>query len=192
VTVIAPGVTPTLAGLAETHEIVHYPRPYQSGDLAGAVLAIAATDDPAVQRAVAVEAAAERVLLNVVDVPALCTFVLPAVVRQRDLTVAISTGGASPALARKIREELAERFGPEYGVFAHILARLRERLPPSPERQRLFGQLVDSPALTWLRERRLADLDQLLARLVGGDCSLASLGVTLDVFFPARKAADGP
>jgi precorrin-2 dehydrogenase/sirohydrochlorin ferrochelatase len=179
VTVIAPGLTPTLAALAETHEVLHHGRYYRTGDLAGAFLAVAATDDGVVQRAVASEAEAERVLLNVVDEPALCGFILPAVVERGSVTVAISTGGSSPALARKMREQLAEQIGQEYGVLADLLGRLRGRVAASLERQEMLGRLVDSPALSWLRDGRFEDVDRLLAEIVDADCSLAGLGVPL-------------
>jgi len=179
VTVIAPRLTPTLAGLADTHEVLHHARHYHRGDLAGAFLAVVATDDGVVQRAVAGEAEAERVLLNVVDEPALCGFIVPAVVKRGSVTVAVSTGGSSPALARKMRERLAEQIGQEYGLLADVLGRLRERLAASMERQEMFGRLVDSPALIWLREGRFDDVDRLLAEVVGADCSLAELGVPL-------------
>jgi precorrin-2 dehydrogenase/sirohydrochlorin ferrochelatase len=180
VTVVAPELTEQLAALAETHEIVHHARPFCSGDLSGAFLAVAATDDRAVQRAIALEADHEHVLLNVVDVPALCTFILPAVLQRGSVTVAISTGGASPALARKLRETLSREIGDEYAVFADVLARLRARLAPSPNRRDVFEQLIDSPLLSWLREGRLREVDRLLADVVGDDCSLAGLGVRLN------------
>jgi precorrin-2 dehydrogenase/sirohydrochlorin ferrochelatase len=177
VTVVAPALTAELAALAETHEIVHHPRSYRPGDVRGAQLAIAATDDPEVQRAVAAEAEAAGVLLNVVDVPALCTFIAPAVVQRGEVSIAVSTGGASPALAHRVRTEIEARFGPEYGLFAQILRRLRERLPPSPERQALLVRLVESPVLDCLRSGRLAEVDTHLGGIVGADCSLATLGV---------------
>lgn len=179
VTVVAPELAASLAARAETHEVVHRPRRYRQGDLRGAFLAVAATDDEDVQRAVAAEAEAEHALLNVVDAPALCTFILPAIVRRRDVTVSISTGGASPTLARKMREVLAEQVGDEYGVLADVLGRLRSRVAASAERREMFGRLVDSPALTWLREGRFGEVDRLLTNIAGEGCTLAGLGVEL-------------
>jgi precorrin-2 dehydrogenase/sirohydrochlorin ferrochelatase len=180
VTVVAPELNERLVALADTHEIVHHARAYRSGDLSGAFLAIAATDDPTVQRAIAAEADQAHVLLNVVDVPALCTFIVPAVVQRGSVTVAVSTGGASPALARKLRETLSLHtlhIGDEYAVFADLLARLRARLAPNAKRREVFEQLIDSPALSLLRERRFEDVDRLLGDIVGDGCSLAGLGV---------------
>jgi siroheme synthase-like protein len=176
VTVIAPEVTPGLAALAETHEIIHLPRPVQAGDLRGAFLAIAASDDPGLQRALAAEAEAERVLLNVVDVPRLCTFTFPAVHRQGSVTFAISTGGASPGLARLIRDDLAGHVGPEHARLARLLGRLRQRVAPGAGRRKMFQGLLASPILEWFRQGRFKDIDELLARVAGRGCSLAALG----------------
>lgn len=176
VTVIAPEITASLAALAETHEIVHFERPAQPGDLRAAFLAVAASDDADVQRAVATEAEAAGVLLNVVDVPRLCTFTFPAIHRQGGVTVAVSSGGASPGLARRIRDDLARHVGPEHATFARLLGRVRERLEPGAERRGVLRGLLASPILEWLRQGRFEDIDELLARVGGRGCSLTALG----------------
>lgn len=145
VTVVAPAVTPEVAGLAAVGAVRLHRRRYTPGDLAGCRLAYAATDDPAVNRAVRAEATERGVWLNVADQPELCDFLAPAVVRRGDLTLAVSTNGASPALARRIREALERRFGPEY---ADALARLRA------ERERLRREEPDAAR----RRRRLEAL----------------------------------
>ena len=104
------------------------PAAYRRGDLAGAFLVIAASGDPAVNRAVFDEAQAERVLCNAVDDIGHCHFAAPSVLRRGDLVVAVSTGGRSPALAKRLRSELAERIGPEYGVLTRLLGELRAEL----------------------------------------------------------------
>ena len=104
VTLVSPNATPGLERLSLEGRVRWIRRAYAAGDLAGAWLAVAATDDPAVQRSVHAEAEREKTLLNVVDVAELCGFIAPSVVRRGEVTVAISTGGASPALARKVRE----------------------------------------------------------------------------------------
>jgi len=176
VTVIAPEITEGLAALAETHEIVHLERGTQPGDLRGAFLAVAASDDPSLQRAVAAEAEAERVLLNVVDVPRLCTFTFPAVHRQGAVTIAVSSGGASPGLAGRIRDDLIRHIGPEHATFALILGRVRERLEPGAVRRGVLRELLASPVLEWLRQGRIEDIDELLAEIGGRGCSLTALG----------------
>jgi precorrin-2 dehydrogenase/sirohydrochlorin ferrochelatase len=170
VTLISPALTPELARLAAAGEVQALRRPYQSGDLAGAFLVIAATDDPAVNQAVWAEANAQGCLVNVVDDPAHSNFIVPAIVRRDEITVAIQTGGASPALARRLRERLEVVFGPEYGVLARLLAELRPelmaRFAPGQPRLAAALRLVDSDVLEVIRrdgaEAARAQLVELL------------------------------
>ena len=104
VTLVSPDATPELERLASERRVRWIRRPYAPGDLAGAWLAIAATDDTDLHRSIHAEAEREKTLLNVVDVTELCGFIAPSIVQRGPVTVAISTGGASPALARKLRE----------------------------------------------------------------------------------------
>jgi len=183
VTVISPALTPRLQCWAADQVITVHERLYRPGDLSGFALVFAATDDEELHRQVAAEARAAGVFLNVVDRPALCSFIVPAVISQGDLTLAISTGGASPALAKKIRLALEQSFGPEYGVALQLLARVREWVTQSgltaAERQRLFTALVDSPLLDYLRERRIDKLNALLHQTVGDTCTIERLGLSL-------------
>jgi precorrin-2 dehydrogenase/sirohydrochlorin ferrochelatase len=182
VTVISPTCTPQLRSWAADRAITLYERSYRSGDLQGFPLVFAATHDETLHEKIAVEARGAGVLLNVVDRPALCSFIMPAVVSQGDLTLAISTGGASPALAKKIRQTLERHFGPEYDLALQLLARVRERVArnelSSEERQRLFTALADSPLLDYLRERQTDKLDALLQETVGESCTLEELGLS--------------
>jgi precorrin-2 dehydrogenase/sirohydrochlorin ferrochelatase len=129
--VISPALVPEIQALVDEGKINHIPCHYQDGDLKGAFLAVAATDDPDVNRAVWVEAQARGCLVNVVDDPEHCTFILPAVVRRGELNIAISTGGSSPALARWLRERIETIIGTEYGTLTEILAELRPDLMAS-------------------------------------------------------------
>ena len=128
VTIISPEVTPGIKAKADSGEIGWLEREYTDGDLDRVVLAIAATDQRAVNKAIAGEASKKGVVLNVVDDPALCTFIAPAVVRQGDVTVALSTGGASPALARKLRESLEGNELLEYAHLTGVLSSARKEL----------------------------------------------------------------
>lgn len=139
VTVVTPHPSQGLLALGEAGRLVLLQRPYQEGDLRGAFLAIAATtaDYPLSQR-IAEEARREGVLLNVVDTPALCTWIAPALVQRGGLTVAVSTNGLSPAMARFVRERLERLLPQEWGILLDILTRLRRevrrrRVHPSPE-----------------------------------------------------------
>ncbi|MBM4020594.1 MAG: bifunctional precorrin-2 dehydrogenase/sirohydrochlorin ferrochelatase [Planctomycetes bacterium] len=134
--------------------------PYAARHMEGAALAVAATDDEAVNGRVAADARAAGVLVNVVDRPALCDFIVPSVVRRGRLLVAISTGGAAPSLSRRLRERLEEHFGPEYALLLDALAQVRERyksgdLPPAA-RRRLFERLTADDILAAAREGREA------------------------------------
>ena len=128
VVVVSPDVSQAVRGLAADRQVTWLQREYRDGDLEGALIAIAATDDNAVNKKVAREAEQRNVLLNVVDVTHLCTFIAPSVARRGDVTVATSTGGASPALARKFREELSRSRLLEYADLAPLLSDARTDL----------------------------------------------------------------
>lgn len=151
VQVISPQITPELQQMADSGHVEVLSRPYQEGDLENAYLAIAATDDPAVNRSVWVEAKRRGCLVNVVDDPQHSNFILPAVVRRGEISLAISTGGNSPALARRLRERIEQEIGPEYGVLAELLGELRPELiadfPEGKERLHAALRVVDSDIL---------------------------------------------
>jgi precorrin-2 dehydrogenase/sirohydrochlorin ferrochelatase len=113
VTVISPHLTDELATQVAAGIIAHTARGYRPGDLHGYFLAYAATSDEQVHEQIARDAEAEGILLNVVDRPHLCTFIVPAVLRRGDLQVAVSTGGGSPALAGRVRDAIDASLGDE-------------------------------------------------------------------------------
>ena len=125
VTLVSPDATPELERLASEGRVRWIRRAYAPGDLAGAWLAIAATDDPGLHRSIHAEAEREKTLLNVVDVTELCGFIAPSVVQRGPVTMAISTGGASPALARKLRELIGGEQNPvhyDHDAFCRCIA----------------------------------------------------------------------
>jgi siroheme synthase-like protein len=128
VTVVAPRACAGIVELAEQGRIRAHWRPYRAEDIGDAFVAIAATDDNDVNVAVSRDATARNVLVNVVDVPALCTFIVPATVHRGDLTIAITTDGGCPSLASILREELEGRYGPEYGKLVSLFSELRRRM----------------------------------------------------------------
>jgi uroporphyrin-III C-methyltransferase/precorrin-2 dehydrogenase/sirohydrochlorin ferrochelatase len=127
ITVVSPDVTQLIARRASEGVVEIRLRRYRTGDLAGCRLAYAATADPEVNRAVRDEAQEGGIWLNVVDTPDLCDFISPAVVRRGDLTLAVSTSGRCPALAKRIREDLERAYGPEYASLVEQLGRARDR-----------------------------------------------------------------
>lgn len=148
--VVAPELTPTLEDWAAEGRIWLRRRAYQPGDLAGATLAIAATDDRTVNHRIWVEAQARGVLLNAVDDVEHCHFIAPAVHRQGDVTVAVSTAGKSPALAVYLRDLVAGLIGPRYAGLLDLLAAARPRVNArfsDPEaRRRVWRRIVEAAA----------------------------------------------
>lgn len=163
--------------LAASKKIRWINRPYRRGDLAEAFMVVAATDDPAVQKAILSEAVRRKILLNVVDRPEFCGFVFPAILKRGEFVVTVSTGGASPALARNVREDLEALFGPEYKTLTDLMGKLREKLPNLPNRDKLFAEIVRSPIRTYIRRGDRGGLDRLLKSFFGEKCGLKSLGV---------------
>jgi precorrin-2 dehydrogenase / sirohydrochlorin ferrochelatase len=170
VTVVSPTLSAGLMTLATDGRIGWRPRLYSPADTAGFFLLMVATDDGEVNATVATDARAAGVLINAADDPTHCDFILPAVLRRGALTVAVSTGGASPALARAVRDELETHFDREdyatlLEVAAEARARLRERSAPQPWerwRQALDGEvrrLVTAGRLDEARERLRGRLD---------------------------------
>src|SRR5881227_2566605 len=121
VTLVAPDAVDELRSLAGEDSIAWERREFQPGDLEGKLIAIAATSDTDVNISVYEEAERRSMLVNVVDVPPLCNFILPAIVRTGPLAIAISTAGASPALAKRMKREIEAHFGEPYAVLAVLL-----------------------------------------------------------------------
>lgn len=148
VEVVSPATTRKIANLAARGAIRLARRTVRPGDLERAFLVFAATDDAKVNRAVAEAVRGAGGLVNVADAPAACNFLVPSVVRQGDLTIAISTGGGSPALAKRLRLRLAATIGPEYEAFLTALRQLRlqaQRSISDPaERQAIYRRALDS------------------------------------------------
>jgi siroheme synthase-like protein len=147
VEVVAPRAVPELERLAAEGSITWRARAYEPADLAGAFMAIAATDDTDVNIGVWEDAEARAMLVNVVDVPPLCNFILPAIVRTGPLAIAISTAGASPALAKRMKREIGELFGEDYARLAVVLNDARgwakSTLPTYQDRKLFFESIVN-------------------------------------------------
>jgi precorrin-2 dehydrogenase/sirohydrochlorin ferrochelatase len=172
--VIARELCAELQDRAAAGEVEALRRDYAPGDLAGARLVIAATDDETVNGAVWQEAGEVGCLANVVDDPARCNFHVPATVRRGALTVAIATGGNAPALARRIRQDLEARFDAAYEPYLALLGELRPVVQariPAQERRAAWQALLDSDVLELLRagERQAAGerAHQIVSALAG-------------------------
>jgi precorrin-2 dehydrogenase / sirohydrochlorin ferrochelatase len=147
VTLAAPEAVPELRTLADQGRITWLAREYESNDIDGSRLVVAATSDIDLSRRVHADAEARGVFINVADVPELCTFILPAIVRTDPIAIAISTAGASPALAQRMKRELAEHFGPEYARLAVLLDEVRgwakKTLATYGDRKEFFDGIVN-------------------------------------------------
>ncbi len=128
VVVISPDITETIARWSKEQRITFTGRPYRPGDLTGFQLAFIATDDPEINNTVFDEGRDRGVWVNAADDPTHCDFILPSVLRRGDLTVAVSSGGNSPALARTIREELEIYFTGEYELLTKLAGEIRDEL----------------------------------------------------------------
>ncbi len=153
VTVVSPQLTALLADWSQHGAIQHIARSYQEGDLRGYHLVFAATDDGAANVAVAREGREREIWVNAADDPAYCDFILPAVVQRGALSVAIATGGTSPALTRAIREELQEYFTADYSLLATVAAEVRLQL-------RADKRIV--PGVRWVQALRNEDFRDLI------------------------------
>jgi precorrin-2 dehydrogenase/sirohydrochlorin ferrochelatase len=181
VKVISPELTPPLSRLRDEKKIAHLSRSYRKKDLRGALLAIAATNNRPINERVFREATADRIPVNVVDDPAHSSFIVPSLVKKKDLMVAISTSGRSPALARILRQKLEKEIGPEYGRFLRLLGAVRKKVIPQglgqQRNQKIFRRLVKEDLLPLIKGKNFRELDRRLAVILGPGFSLKELGL---------------
>ena len=168
VTVIAPALTPALQILAEEHQLSWQRRTYQPGDETTFFLIICATDDEAVSQAVSTAAKAQGKLLNVCDVPDLCNFTLPSIVRQGDLQLTISTNGKAPAFSRWLRKHLGQHFDERYGRWMAELAAIRKEgqalLATSRDRQAFWRQALTDDVMDLVENNEIDAASSLLRK----------------------------
>jgi precorrin-2 dehydrogenase / sirohydrochlorin ferrochelatase len=169
VTLVSPVAGAALEQLADEGSITWIRREYQQSDLDGKLIAIACTDDTDINIGVFNDAEKRAMLVNIVDVPPLCNFILPAIVRTGPLAVAISTAGASPALAKRMKREIAEMFGEPYATLAVLLNDARGwakgTLPTYQDRKEFFEGIVNGnpDPISLIREGNVAAVQDLIA-----------------------------
>ncbi|MCW2961085.1 MAG: bifunctional precorrin-2 dehydrogenase/sirohydrochlorin ferrochelatase [Thermoleophilia bacterium] len=167
--VVSPEVLPEVEELAREGSITWSKRDYETSDLDGCLMAIACTDDTDTNIRIYEEAEAKAMLVNIVDVPPLCNFILPAIVRTGAIAVAISTRGASPALAKRMKREIADLFGTEYARMAELLNEVRGwakgTLPTYNDRKDFFEEIVngDPDPIQLLRDGNEQGVRDLIA-----------------------------
>lgn len=171
VEVVAQKLTPTLAAFAKEGRIVHRATDYAEVLIRGAFLVIGATDNDAVNGRISMDARALGIPVNIVDEPARCDFILPSIIERGDLAIAVSTGGKSPALAKKLRMELEDAYGQEYAILLRIMGELRERIiadrRPSAENRERFEAVVSSRILDHIRAGQWKEVKALIKELTG-------------------------
>jgi precorrin-2 dehydrogenase/sirohydrochlorin ferrochelatase len=171
VTVVSKSLTPVLKARKKTGQMDHIDRDYEDQALDGAFMVIGATDRNDVNERISKEAMARGLLVNIVDDPDRCNFILPSLVQQGDLSIAISTGGKSPALAKKLRKELEKQYGPEYQTLLVIMGILRKRILARDQRvadnKAVFEDLVHSDILQAIREKDRGRVNTIIRDLTG-------------------------
>jgi precorrin-2 dehydrogenase / sirohydrochlorin ferrochelatase len=166
VCVVAPKF---LAALRKDNRLRCHKAVYEARMLGGMFLVIAATDDETVNARVAADAAEACVMANVVDRPSLCDFIVPAVVRRGRLTVAVSTGGAAPSLARRLRERIEKDIGPEFAAYLDVMDEVRRKVQsrglPEETRRRIFERLSEDDIVATARKGKKA-LRQVVEKIL--------------------------
>jgi precorrin-2 dehydrogenase/sirohydrochlorin ferrochelatase len=171
VTVVSKSLTLVLKARKKTGQMDHIDRDYEDQALDGAFMVIGATDRNDVNERISKDAMARGLLVNIVDDPDRCNFILPSLVQQGDLSIAISTGGKSPALAKKLRKELEKQYGPEYQTLLVIMGVLRKRILARDQRvadnKAVFEDLVHSDILQAIREKDRGRVNTIIHDLTG-------------------------
>ncbi|MEO6724780.1 MAG: bifunctional precorrin-2 dehydrogenase/sirohydrochlorin ferrochelatase [Blastocatellia bacterium] len=162
---VSPDLTPQLKALVEQEEIEYRQGEFNADDLLGVVLVVSATNDQSVNEAVARLADERGLLCNVVDQPALCNFITPALVTRGDIQISVSTGGGSPSVAQRVKREIGELIGDEYAelleVAAEMRAEARQLLKAYEVRRQVLQAFVESEAIELLRAGKREEARQL-------------------------------
>jgi precorrin-2 dehydrogenase/sirohydrochlorin ferrochelatase len=169
--VVSRDLTGTLQRYVAENKITYLGDAFRESQLDGAFMVIAATDDPELNRRVSLAAKRQNLLINAVDQPEDCNFIVPSILQRGDLIIAVSTSGKSPALARKIRQELEATFGDEYQALLVMMGRLRKEVLSSglssEENKAIFMALADSGLLTALEKTDWDEVAAILSKAFG-------------------------
>ena len=170
VNIVSKELTPKLRELVEAGKIRQIGEAFFDKHLDSAFLVYAATDDMQLNREISQSARKRGVMINAVDQPADCDFIVPSIVRKGDLSIAVSTSGKSPALAKRIRKQLELQFGSEYQIFLTLMGRLRKEILSAgfsqEENSRIFHKIVDSGILNALAEDNWGAVADILGQIV--------------------------
>jgi precorrin-2 dehydrogenase/sirohydrochlorin ferrochelatase len=171
VVVVGKALTPGLEMMKQEGRINHIAADYDQTLIDDAFLVIGATDRDDVNANISRDGKKKGILVNIVDDPDKCDFILPSLLKQGDLLIAVSTGGKSPALAKKLREEMEQIFGAEYQTLLEVMGQLREKLVEkgrsSDENRRLFESVVHSDILKHIRDKRWHKVKKIIYDITG-------------------------
>ena len=163
ITVISPEITKRIAREKLRGSLKHIPRQYRKGDVKNTFLVIAATDSEEINQKVSEDATC---LVNVVDTPSLCNFIVPSVLQRDPLTIAVSTGGISPALSKSIRQELEKLYGPEFAEYLQLLEKIRKKaikeIKNKKSRADFLKSLASGEIVKMLREKGFREVEKAL------------------------------
>ena len=173
VVVVGKKLGPKLDDMKSEGKLKHIADDYQEEHIRNAFLVIGATDRDDVNERIYRDAKRKGIPANIVDDPDRCDFILPSIFQQGDLQIAISTGGKSPALAKKLRLEMEKNYGPEYKTLLDIMGAVREKVTtrgrPSEENKKLFESLLNSDILRYIREKNISKIKKIVNDLAGED-----------------------
>ncbi|MBT7349640.1 bifunctional precorrin-2 dehydrogenase/sirohydrochlorin ferrochelatase [candidate division WWE3 bacterium] len=169
VVVVSPEVCPEMdneEGLVLIKEV------YEESFLDGALLVIAATDNEAVNKMVTLDAEKRNIIVNVVDYPERCSFIVPSTINRGDLCISISTGGASPAVAKRIREELEAAFGKEYEEYLDLLTKMRSlamsTVEESEKRRKVLQRLAEKDIFDAVKSEGVKSAEAKMRDVISG------------------------
>lgn len=168
--VISKDLTPELQERVKNGNIMFLAHEFEEGYIEDAFLVIIATNDKMLNQRVSTLAKERNILVNTVDRPEECNFIVPSIVKRGDLLIAVSTSGKSPTLAKRIKEKLIDQFGKEYGDFLNMMGRIRKEVLlkdiSEGERGRIFHELVDSSMLDLIKRQDFASVATELERML--------------------------
>jgi len=173
VAVIGKKLTPRLKTMKKEGRIDHIDADYDKAYIKDAFLVIGATDRDDVNAKISQDGREKGIPVNIVDDPDKCDFILPSLLQQGDLLIAISTGGKSPALAKKLREDLEKLYGPEYQTLLKVMGSLRKKLVmeghPSDENKPLFEAVIHSDILQHIKDKKWEQVKKIIYDITGAD-----------------------
>ena len=171
VTVVSPEFALSLKDIEQYQGVVLIQRPYQTSDLDGKFLVIGATNDEKLNRRINADAEHRNMLCNIADVPDICNFILPAIIRRGDFCLAVSTSGKSPAFAKKLRKDLEKTFGDEYALFLLLMGEIRKKLlaeEHAPEAHKpIFEKLISHNLPEMIKNNEKERINQVLCDVLG-------------------------